>query len=52
MLKLRRGTVVSTEPLTVRVGDRERRAWADECLVGPGAALAVANPDRQRLGRD
>jgi len=34
MLKLRRGTVVSTEPLTVRVEDSERRAWADEGLVG------------------
>ena len=34
MLKLRRGTVVSTEPLTVRVADDERRAWADEGLVG------------------
>ena len=34
MLKLRRGTVVSTEPLTVRIGDAERPAWADEGLVG------------------
>jgi hypothetical protein len=34
MLKLRRGTVVSTEPLTVRVAEAERRAWADEGLVG------------------
>ena len=34
MLKLRRGTVVSTEPLTVRVEDSERRAWADQGLVG------------------
>jgi hypothetical protein len=35
MLKLRRGTVTSTDPLSVRVGDRERRAWADEAIVGP-----------------
>ncbi len=34
MLKLRRGTVVSTDPLTVRVGDEERPAWADTGLVG------------------
>jgi hypothetical protein len=34
VLKLRRGTVVGTEPLTVRVGDSERRAWADTGLVG------------------
>src|SRR5262245_7437039 len=35
MLRLRRGTVSQTEPLKVRVGDEERRAWADEDLVGP-----------------
>ena len=34
MLKLRRGVVTGTDPLTVRVGDEERRAWADEGLVG------------------
>jgi len=34
MLKLRRGTVTATDPLTVRVGEEERRAWADEGLVG------------------
>jgi hypothetical protein len=34
MLKLRRGTVTATDPLTVRVGDEERRAWADESMVG------------------
>ena len=34
MLKLRRGRVVDTDPLTVRVGGEERRAWADETLVG------------------
>jgi hypothetical protein len=34
LLKLRRGVVTAVEPLTVRVGDEERRAWADEGLVG------------------
>jgi Protein of unknown function (DUF3866) len=34
MLKLRRGVVSSTDPLLVRVGDREREAWADPELVG------------------
>ena len=34
MLRLRRGTVVETEPLTVDVGGERRRAWADESLVG------------------
>src|SRR5215212_3593767 len=34
MLKLRRAVVVDTDPLTVRVGDERRRAWADEGLVG------------------
>jgi Protein of unknown function (DUF3866) len=33
-LELRRGTVVSTEPLTVEVGDERRPAWADEVLLG------------------
>jgi hypothetical protein len=35
MLKLRRGTVVALDPLTVEVGGERRRAWADESLVGP-----------------
>jgi hypothetical protein len=35
MLKLRRGTVVSADPLTVEVGGEHRAAWADEGLVGP-----------------
>ena len=35
MLKLRRGTVVSVEPLTVEIDGEHRRAWADEGLVGP-----------------
>ena len=34
VLKLRRGVVVATDPLTVRVGDEERPAWADAALVG------------------
>ncbi|MGH2956228.1 MAG: DUF3866 family protein [Solirubrobacterales bacterium] len=34
MLKLRRGTVTATDPLTVEVGGEERRAWADEGMVG------------------
>jgi Protein of unknown function (DUF3866) len=35
MLKLRRGTVVSADPLTVEVGGEHRSAWADETLIGP-----------------
>jgi hypothetical protein len=34
MLRLRRGTVVEVEPLTVEVDGKPRRAWADETLVG------------------
>jgi hypothetical protein len=34
MLKLRRGVVIAADPLTVRVGDEERPAWADGSLVG------------------
>ena len=34
MLKLRRGTVVGTDPLLVEVDGEQRRAWADESLVG------------------
>jgi Protein of unknown function (DUF3866) len=34
MLKLRRGVVTGADPLRVRVGAEERRAWADEGLVG------------------
>jgi hypothetical protein len=33
-LKLRRGTVVSTEPLLVEVAGVRRPAWADEVLLG------------------
>lgn len=35
MLKLRRGTVTSAEPLTVEVAGEQRRAWADQSLLGP-----------------
>ena len=35
MLRLRRGIVTQADPLKVRVGEVERRAWADEGLVGP-----------------
>jgi hypothetical protein len=34
VLKLRRGVVVSEDPLTVEIDGAERRAWADEHLVG------------------
>lgn len=34
MLKLRFGVIASTDPLTVRVGDDDRPAWADAGLVG------------------
>jgi hypothetical protein len=33
-LKLRRGTVVSAQPLEIEVEDERRRAWADEGLLG------------------
>lgn len=34
MLKLRRGTVVSVEPLVIEVGGEQRPAWADTSMVG------------------
>ena len=34
MLKLRRGRVLSTDPLVVAVDGQERNAWADPALVG------------------
>lgn len=34
MLKLRRGRVVGTDPLTVEIDGERRRAWADERLLG------------------
>jgi hypothetical protein len=33
-LKLRRGTVVSADPLLVEIAGERRRAWADELLLG------------------
>ena len=33
-LQLRRGVVVSAEPLTVEVGGERRPAWADAALLG------------------
>jgi Protein of unknown function (DUF3866) len=37
MLKLRRGVVVTTDPLIVEVDGEERPAWADRSLVGETA---------------
>jgi uncharacterized protein DUF3866 len=34
MLRLRRGVVVEADPLTIRVDDEARLAWADRSLVG------------------
>jgi hypothetical protein len=34
MLKLRRGVVVDTDPLTVEIDGERRRAWADVSMVG------------------
>lgn len=34
MLKLRRGTVISTDPMEVEVDGERRRAWADAAMVG------------------
>ena len=52
MLKLRRATVTSTDPLFVRVGERERRAWADEAIVGPvrEGDEVIVNVDAGDLG--
>ena len=33
-LKLRRGTIVAADPLTVEIDGEWRRAWADEALLG------------------
>lgn len=52
MLKLRRGVVTSTDPLTVEVEGRERPAWADRSLVGeiePGDEVIV-NTEALDLG--
>ena len=34
MLKLRRGVVVDTDPLTVQIDGERRPAWADSAMVG------------------
>jgi hypothetical protein len=52
MLKLRRGQVRSVEPLVVVVDAQDRRAWADESLVGtvePGDEVIV-NTEAADLG--
>jgi Protein of unknown function (DUF3866) len=52
MLKLRRGTVTSTDPLRVRVDGEERAAWADTALVGDvrEGDEVVVNVEAQDLG--
>ncbi|HNH86972.1 MAG TPA: DUF3866 family protein, partial [Solirubrobacterales bacterium] len=54
MLKLRRATVVSVEPLEVRleVSDQPRPAWADESMVGPCEAgdEVIVNVEALDLG--
>jgi hypothetical protein len=52
MLKLRRGVVVGTDPLTVQVGDERRPAWADTALVGDLAEGddVVVNSEAADLG--
>ena len=52
MLKLRRGTVVEAEPLTVDVGGERRPAWADVALVGEVAAgdEVIVNTEAADLG--
>ncbi|HSI79113.1 MAG TPA: DUF3866 family protein [Solirubrobacterales bacterium] len=52
MLKLRRGVVVATDPLRVRVADEERPAWADRGLVGEVEAgdEVVVNIEARDLG--
>ena len=52
MLRLRRGVVVGTEPLTVRLEDQDRRAWADRSLVGEVAEgdEVIVNTEALDLG--
>ena len=52
MLKLRRGRVVETDPLTVEVEGERREAWADESLVGPVGVgdEVVVNTEARDLG--
>jgi hypothetical protein len=52
MLKLRRGVVVETDPLTVEIGGERRPAWADPGLVGEVAEgdEVVVNTEAADLG--
>lgn len=52
MLKLRRGRVVTPQPLTVDVGGEHRRAWADPALVGEvrGGDEVIVNVSAVDLG--
>ena len=52
MLKLRRGVVSGTQPLTVRVGGEERPAWADRALVGQARRgdEVIVNVEARDLG--
>jgi hypothetical protein len=52
MLKLRRGVVVDTDPLTVQIGGERRPAWADPKLVGEVADgdEVVVNTEAADLG--
>lgn len=52
MLKLRRGTVVATDPLLVEVDGERRRAWSDQGLIGPieGGDELIVNTAALDLG--
>jgi hypothetical protein len=52
MLKLRRGVVVTTDPLIVEVDGEERPAWADGSLVGEAAEgdEVIVNTEALDLG--
>ncbi len=52
MLKLRRGVVVSVDPLVVEIEGAERRAWADTGLVGEieSGDEVIVNVEAQDLG--
>ncbi|MDX6605753.1 MAG: hypothetical protein QOD14_293 [Solirubrobacterales bacterium] len=52
MLKLRPGVVTGTDPLRVRVGAEDRKAWADEGLVGEvrEGDEVIVNVEAQDLG--
>jgi hypothetical protein len=52
MLKLRRGVVVSADPLTIEVDGEERPAWADTSLVGESSKgdQVIVNTEALDLG--